>query len=586
MPDNNNRLILSNLTVDYEDYKQQLNRYLSGQEVWKGEYTTQTSQTLVGLVSTIGTHNSAQILRAREDAYAETAQSDSAIRSIAAMQGIRLTRKSPAVVRNVEFTAPSLQVIPPYTQMTVNGVPLFNRKEITVSGTTYADLHVGTIRRLRSGGIGAEYQSFVAEEDNFAVSNDDVHVVVDSDVYERSLGGLWNFRDKLAFQDLTLPDGRLLIMFGNSNFGGIPQRNQVIRIRYVVTEGESSNNVNLIDGQVTVEGNEEVTGTCYSNPLGGANEKPIIIYKNVASGSFGTNLSAVTKSHYINIVTTYPGVMDAVTQAQREINPLVPEYMNVIRVAVLTNTPWDQQMMKDFLKAMQDQSMYACYFKEFNPVPLDRDVEIEVYTFNTAQLEQVKTRSIEAIKNMFAPQPGLLMTNFYNSDLISAIKKANPGDVDHVIVKAPTEPMVVTAPSSADVTYEIVPGEGTLSPTQYAYSVAITDSLDVGSPNAWIFPLVTYENSKIVLTWRTVPSAISYRLYGRSSAEGIGLIAEIPAEDVPFMSFEDDGTITPSGGLPNTIQDSPIRYNRLRSLKLEAYMSERQQKMEGVSYEG
>lgn len=581
------RLILSNLTVDYEDYKQQINRFLSTQDIWKGEETTQTSQTLVGLVSTIATHNSAQIIRASEDAYAETAQSDAAIRSITSMQGIRLTRKSPAVVRNVRLSSTMPITIPPYTQMSCNGVALFNRKEIKIElDEVYADLHLGTVRRLQSEGIGADYQSFVAEEADFRVSNDDVSVIVGGNKYQKSFGGLWNFKGKLAFQDLTLPDGRLLIMFGNRSFGGVPQRNETIHIQYVLTDGESSNNVNLIDGTVTVSGFDTVSGVCESNPLGGANEKPIIVYKNVASGSFGTNLSAVTKSHYQNIVTTYPGVLDAVTQAQREINPLVPEYMNVIRVAVLTNTPWDQQMMKDFLQTMQEQSMYAGYFKEFSPLPIDRDVEVDVYTFNTAQLEQVRTRSIEAIENLFKPQPGLLMTNFYNSDLISAIKKANPGDIDHVIVKAPTEPMIVTAPSSADVTYEILPGGGTIGPSQYAYSVAVTDNLDVGAPDKWVFPLVRYDNSAVRLTWRSVPGALSYRVYGRISTEGIGLIAELPAQNIEFMEFLDDGTIVPTGGLPNTIQDSPIRYNRLRSLTVNAYMSERQQKLEGIKYEG
>lgn len=580
-------LKLTDLTVDFLDYRAQFNDFLRKQPVWKGELTTQTSQTIIDFISTVGVHNSAAIIRAREDSFAETAQSDDAIRSIAHMQGIRMTRKGPASLRDVPLTSEEEVSIPPYTQMNIGGKPYFNREQIVINigVTTYVDLFQGEVKKVVAEGIGTDYQTFISEEDNFIVSDRDTNVFVNDVLIEKSLGGLWNYRDKPAYSDLTMADGRLLVQFGNSLFGTVPRTNEVVVVLYVITEGAAGNNANLKDKEVTVQGFPQVRGINPSNPSGGSDEKPVIVYKNIASGSFGTNLSAVTKSQYDTLVATYPGVLDAITQAQREINPMDLNYMNVIRVAALTNSPWTVQQQKEFIDYMQSVTMYAPRFVWFEPIPIDRDLEVEVYVFNSAEPSQVEARSRQAIVDMFAPQPGLLMTNFYISDIDTRIIKENKGEVSYVIVKSPTEPMIVTAPDAADVTYRILSGGGSLTESVYAYSVAVTTEDDEGAPNQWIHPHIIGNGTYgIQLQWRKSRYAKQYRIYGRLSTEGIGLLhtIDVDSSTPDIITFTDDGSITPTGGLPNTLQVSPIRYNRLRSLKLTVHPAERQQQLQGA----
>lgn len=577
-------LKLSDLTVEVEDYQAQFNIDLAQKGTWKGQLTTQTSQTIIEYISTVGALDAAKIIRSSEDAFAETALADDAIRSITTMQGLRMTRKLPAQIV-VQLTSTVALTLSPYTQMTIGGIKFFNRDQIEIAAnqTVNAELAQGTVISYMISGIGTDYQTFVSPEDGFNVSDVDTRVRINGTLIAKSLGVLWNFRGQPAFADLTLPDGRLNVQFGNSRFGSVPQTNDIVAITYVITNGSDSNGAVTQGKRLSIDGFPQVTGTATSNPGGGSGVKPVVVYKNVASGSFGTYQSAVTRSQYIAQVNTYPGIIDAVTQAQREIDPMDLQYMNVIRVSALTDSPWTQGQRQDFIDAMQRVTMYSTRFIWFDAIPLDRDIDIDVYAFNTATLSQVQTLSEQAIQNLLAPQPGILMTDFFESDLIVAIKKANSGQVSYVIVNQPQAPMTVNAPSAANVTYDVIPGSGTLGPLVYSYSVAVTNAQDAGPPNFWINPQITgtATNNSIKLTWNEIPGALSYRVYGRQGG-ALGLITTIAAvNNGPPVSFIDNGSITPSGGLPNTLSLAPIRYNRLRNLTIRVHFAERQRKLDG-----
>lgn len=577
-------LTLSNLTTEVDDFVTQFNQDLVTKGTWKGQLTTQTSQTIIEYISTVGALDSAKIIRATEDAFAETALADDAIRSITTMQGLRMTRMLPAQVTATLTSTMSL-TLDPYTQITVAGIKFFNREQIdfVAEVPVNVELAQGTVTSYILSGSGADYQTFVSAEDGFTVSDTDTIVRINNVIINKSLGPLWNYKGQPAYADLTLPDGRLNVQFGNANFGSVPGTNDTVVVTYVTTNGQDTNGAVTQNSAVSIDGFPQITGVATANPSGGSNVKPVVVYKNVASGAFGTYQSAVTRSQYVAQVNTYPGIVDAVTQAQREIDPGDLQYMNVIRVSALTNSPWTQGQIKDFTDAMQRVTMYAPRFVWFDAIPIDRDVDIDVYAFNTATLSQVQTISEQAIQSLMAAQPGILMTDFYESDLIVAIKKANRGQVSYVIVNAPTAPMTVNAPDAANVTFEVVPGGGTLGPLVYSYSVAVTNSQDAGPPNAWINPQITgtLSNNAIQLTWNEIPGALSYRVYGRAGG-ALGLLATVPATtNGPPVVWTDTGAATPTGGLPNTLSLAPIRYNRLRTLTIRTHYADRQQRLNG-----
>lgn len=581
------KLILSNMTLEYDDFMRQFNNSLKGKDVWRGELVTTTSQTILGFISTVGVHTQETIRRAREDAFSDTAQSDEAIRSIAQMQGLRMSRKYPASLEEVVFESDTSLSLAPYTQMSVGGQPYFSREQITFEAGVpkTVTLFQGTVRFVELGKTdGSEHQQYISEEDGYVVSDRDTNVKINGETLGRSYGMLWNYRDTPAFADLTLPDGRLLIQFGTNTFGSVPQRNDYVLLSYVLTEGAAGNARMLKGKSVTVNGFSGIRGVSNSNPGGGADEKPVIVYKNVASGSFGTYESAVTRAHYLASVTSYPGVLDAITLAQREINPNDLNLMNTIRIAALTNTPWTQSQIRDYLKHLQEVTMYAPYFIWLETTPIDRDVDMTVYVFNSVIQSQVKENTERAVTELFAPKPGLLMTDFHPSDLDTIAKKASPGKVSYVEIHSPTGPMEVKAPPAAIADYDIVPGGGNMDQGVYGYSVAVTNSLEEGFPDRWTFPQIrSGDDNGISLRWRSVPGALSYRIYGRRSEQGFGLLATIQADETQeFMTFFDNGATAPTGGVPSTVSSVQIRYNRLRSLRVRVEFADRQQQVDGT----
>lgn len=583
-----NVLVLSDLTVDFDQFVVQFQQALINKPTWVGNLTTQTSETLIEFQASIGTFAQGRILRVYEDAYAETAQSDDAILSIAQMQGLRLTRYLPAGVP-ATLTSPVSVSLAPLTQFNAAGNYFFNRDQLQLLAgiPTQVTLFEGQVFSYVMPGLGTERATFVSSQDSFVISDQDVMVQVNNVLIPKSLGSvLWNFSGLPGYGDLTLSDGRLLVQFGNlggSNgyFGTIPQTNDVVTISYPVTKGGSGNNITTLNKTVTVQGFPLIGGTFTDNPSGGADDKPILAYKNVASGSFGTNESGVTKSQYQSIISTYPGIVDAVTQAQREIDPNDFRWMNVIRVSALTTSPWTQQQKQDFTNYCQSVTMYAGYFLYQDAIAIPRDVEVDVYVFNTAIPSQVQQQAITAVTRLFAPRPGLLMTNLYPSDIGKAIGQEAAGAVSYLEVNSPG-PMIVTSPTSPQITYTLVPGGGSLGELVYSYAIStdLTDG-DVGFPSNWVFPqiITNTANYAIQLTWPAVYGASQYHVWGRTaSGNMLGLLATIPASQP--LTFTDTGAITPTGTLP-TSQDFPIRYNQLNNLVVNVYYSERQQRLDG-----
>lgn len=582
---NTNQLVLSDLTLEFSDFVDQFQTFLNNTSTWNGNLTIKTSATLIQLVGSVGTFMMGRLTRAYEDAFPETAQSDDAVRSAVQMQGLRLSRYLPAGLTG-NLTSPFDVTLPIFTQFTCGGAYFFNREPITLLGlqSTPVTLYQGTMVQYVMPGLGTDLQAFVSDEDDFVVSDQDVQVQVNGVTIPKTLGGLWNYDGLPAYADLTLPTGQLIVQFGNSggvngSFGTIPQTTDSVAITYPVTTGDAGNNLVTMSQPIAVVGFSTIVGQATANPTGGAPETSIQAYKNVASGGFGTYSSAVTKSQYLATLATYPGIVDVVTQAQREINPEDYRWMNVIRVSALTYSPWTQAQIKEFTDYCQTVTMYVPYFLYQNAVPVPRVVDVDVYCFNSADLTTIQQNVITGIQNLFAPRPGILMTDFFPSDIDQAAFNSSPNMISYVVVNTPTQPMIVTAPPSPVATYALIPGGGDLGASVYAYSVATT-LIDgtVGPPSNWVFPQITGSVAaySIELTWPAVYNAASYTVYGRL-AGSLGLIATLPATT---LTFTDNGTITPVPPLPSTLSELPIQYNTLASLTVNVYYAERQQRID------
>jgi len=472
-------------TVDQAQFVQQFESDLATSQIWSTGLTTQTSQTLIEYISAIGTFVTSRIARAVEDAFPETAQSDSAIRAITNMQGLRLSRKLPATA-SATLTSSVTQTLPPFSQLAGGGYNWFTATAVHLPANVpiEVDLREGITKSVVVSGLGTDFQTWVSEEDAFTVSDQDVVVMLNGVDLTKAWGALWNYPGVSAYADSTLSDGRLNIQFGSQGYGTVPGVNDLVTINYAVTQGDSVNGANLTSssGGVKITGSSvsNVTGVFVSNPSGGAAEKSTTAYKNFAAGSFGTYSSAVTKAQYAATVNNYPGVVDAFTQAQREINPAALKWMNVIRVSPLTSSTWSQPQIDAYLSYLQSVTMYQPKFLYQAPVPVSNDVDITVFCFNSVNsLQAVESAVTKAIQNLFSPRPGLLMTNFYPSDIIETANNAAPGQISYIVINKPTGPMIVTSPLSPEIQATIITSGGSLTPGVYAYAVAV----DAPAPN-------------------------------------------------------------------------------------------------------
>lgn len=468
-------------TVDQAQFVQQFENDLANTQTWSTGLTTMTSQTLIELASAVGTYLTARISRATEDMFPETAQSDSSIRAITTMQGLRLARKLPATVP-ATLISTITQTLPPFTQISGGGHNWFTKTAIPLVANVpvTATLREGLVRQISISGLGSDLQTWVAQEDSFSVSDQDVVVALNGQDLTKAYGALWNFPNVGAYADSTLSDGRLNIQFGSQGYGTVPGVNDLISITYTVTQGDAINGLALTGTSLSGSSVSALSGTFTGNPNGGAPEKSTIAYKNFAAGSFGTYSSAVTKSQYAATVANYPGIVDAVTQAQREINPALLKWMNVIRVSPLTASPWSQDQINEYISYLQSVTMYQPKFLWQDPLPMVNNVDVSVYCFNSVNsLDDVKSKVTKAIQNLFAKRPGILMTDLYVSDIIDTILAAALGLISYVQVNRPTGPMIVTKPLSPKLTATINVGAGAFIPGVYDYAV----SVDAAAPS-------------------------------------------------------------------------------------------------------
>lgn len=577
--------IFSDLSADPTQFKSDLQTALSNSNAWKGSLTTQVGTALIDAIASLGAFCHHQINNAYANCFQETATLDDSIRAIAIMQGIRLTRRLPAAMK-VELTSDTDVTISTFTQFICSGYAFFNREviELEANKPLQVTLYQGTVNTKFLRGSGTDLQSWVSDESLFSVSDEDVYVLINNVLITKAYGSLWNYKNAPAYMDSTTMEGRLLIQFGTSQFGSVPGVNDTIAIIYCVTQGEAGNNYNTAGSQVTVQGYNAIRGTAVENPSGGANQKSALAYKNNTAGSFGTYGSAVTKSQYSAIVNTYPGVIDAFTQSQRERNPSDLKLMNVITVTGITSSPWSEEQKQDFCEWCQQQSMYTTRFVWIDATPVPRDISLQVFCYNSSVLSVVQQNVESAIRALFRARPGILMTDFYRSDIITTVRNADSG-IAYVVIDKPVEDMPVTQPSSPRLTFEITDSGGTLAPYFYSYGITYVDNTGVESEqNAWAHPQVTVNNSKVRLYWQSVPSAVTYKLFGRMS-ESIGLIKEIKAEqaqldeETGYLYFDDDGSITPDTSKYVKYRMPEIRYNTLGKLDVRVEFADRQQRI-------
>jgi hypothetical protein len=492
----------------------------------------------------------------------------------ARLLGVRSPRKAPCSVP-VTLSVPvgTLLTIPAYSQFTVGGVLCFNRTVITfdaANSTVATQLYEGTVSSYSLRSDGSAYQLFVSQEANYAVSDQDVVVTVNSNVIPVLDRPLWLYPDQDGVEDTTTPTGQLQLLFGDGTYGTQPANTALITVIYAVTQGAEGENAGLSGQQVTANGINAVTGTATGGLAGGTDQRDTNYFRQLSPQLFAAKDTATTQEEMSAVAATYPGVLDAQVIGQRTLAPGDVRYMNLVAVSLLTEAPFSAYDWDQFVAWFAKRSTYPVRCFRRDPLGIGTVVNADVYCKNVAtDLDAVQASAMTAIQKLFAPRTGIINTSLYLSDIINAIKTSD-STIEFLNLNTPTGPIIsqVEAPV---ITLTPTLGSGGLSAGQYSYAVTVVTAQGESLATNFTSVILT-ASGEILLSWTGNQSIAvqGFNVYGRTP-QGNGLLASLPPT---ASSWLDDGSAT-VGPIPPVLNTAGFFYPALTSVVLNMFYTSR-----------
>lgn len=438
---------LSLVKPDFESILLQLQIYLQSKSTWIDLQTSSAGETLLELMASVTTFNLYAVESASREGFLHTAMRDSSIYAITRMLGVRINRKSPGstLVKLVRTDNINVQeVIPKYSQFTVNSLPFFNR-DVVVFGagadTTQVRLYEGTITTQTFAADSTQFREIYLNEQNFVVSDSDVLVKVKTQQgYETTWSytedGLWiHTRTDLVYSDSTSGLGDTIIAFGDGIHGSLPQLGSTISITYAKTKGSAGNNAST-NLPVEYPSSNTITGATLEAVLGGSDEKPSSFYKSLAPHIYKARRRAVTGTDYMVTFAQYPNVSSAIIQGQKDVAPWDLRWMNNIRVCALpsqvdadalTDAEWDAL----FLYMSNKRVGPALHLVKQNPKKVVKDLTITIALLLDYVPSDVIPLVEQNIADLFSRKWDTLGKRVSLSDVMGACKVEG---VDYVLL--------------------------------------------------------------------------------------------------------------------------------------------------------
>jgi hypothetical protein len=566
------KLVLSTVRPDFEALVNQFITRLSTSDSWADRITSSTGQTLTELVASIGAYDQFSIESAFQEVFPESAKNTRSLYAASSYLGIRTSRKNPASV-TFNMQAAEAITLQPLTQFSGGGTFWFNRSALVLGPTpTLVTLYQGKIVSTTVNGGGTDFQAFVSPEKGFVVSDTDVFLSINNTSVPVVVEGLWTLVGVPGVQNLTLADGRMILLFGNSLFGSTPGVNDLCTLTYATTLGQDGNNVPITGKIIQSVDFPTISGTVTGSATGGGDQPNPLVYKNVTPALFGSFDSAVTPAQYKRLPLTYPGILDAQTFSQREVNPNALTWMNVIKICLLTSSVWDSVAWNNFIAWYQKKTMFSGHFLRQDPIPNVVNITAQLFCKPFSNLANVLANANAAIVALLTPRQGIIGMDVYIEDITTALKLS---DSNIVYIPKPTFPTtdIVTSSLAVDAP-TLVPSTGgvLVAGTIYQYAISLVSSLGGESaPANWSTLKLEGSQNSITLNWNPVTTAQSYKIWGRILGGAVGYIATVT---VPTTTFFDLGTTLPTGSAPSegTIN---IVYPKLGALNLTAGYSTR-----------
>lgn len=588
----NNKVFLSRTRPDFDDLLLQMQSAAYEKASWSGLVTNETGTTLLEMLAGVGEFDAYMFNSALEENFSDTAKLDSSQYAIQNMLSNRLTRKAPAGadITMARVISTAAKVIPPYTLFTSNGKNLFNREALLFKAgqtTISARLYEGSISTANLTGLGLDYQFWVSSDDKFTVSDQDVVVSVSGVKIPVVEDSLWNYADLPAVQDSTDKSGRLMLRFGNASLGTRPEVTDSVAITYVITSGTAGNDSTFVGATITCPSVPDFGGLATTALTGGGDQPAVTLYQRMGGDLFGGQKGAVTPSQYRAKARQYPGVLDAVVLAQRDLAPMDKNWFNTGKLIVLTSAPWSDADKAAYELWYRKRTMYSMRYQvltgDGNDEPRKKqlDVSVRISCRNDADLVDIQSKADGAVRKLFVPRAGILSRNLYLTDISDAIRAVAPELIDFCIIDQPLTDigMDIVTPK---VSVQVIEGQGTIPPGNYTYGIASSDADGRTVPNK-IAITTTAANSTIVFTWDSVLAATGYVIYGRTDPFGqLATVVDVPNTT---LTYTDDGTVVGPATPAESINTSGVHYATLGQLVVNVEYSRRRQ-VEDLAYNG
>ena len=446
---------LSNVSVDFETLLQELTNDLRTRNTWKDLLLSSTGTTILEYVASIGTFNQYNIEMAFREAFLSKALRDSSIYGISRMLGISVGRKIPAIV-TVSLTNNSNDVlyIPALDTFTssVNMINVF-QTNIGIGQTQSVMMKVGKYKSVSYQANASIYNEYLVGEPGFIISDDnDLQVIVTDNLsgsealWLPSDNALWMASETdMIYWATTTDTGDVAIMFGDGTYGMIPPLNSTITVKYITTDGTNSN-ISLLGSTVTYSKNKNVTGKVVDYFSSGVDQKPSLYYKLYAPHMFKARGRCNTKTDYISNILGRSDVAGVSVQAQRDLYPGDPMWMNTLRICILAagtadnfggvNPAPKSAKWTDFLNWLDGKSGALMKIQPWNPTPKPVVVSVNIAMLQTADSDTVKALALANLNTLFQKDMYSLGKAIYLSDIDTACKVSGVDYVDIISPKA------------------------------------------------------------------------------------------------------------------------------------------------------
>lgn len=578
-------------------------RFPQVQQVWNTLLRVSTGRKIVGLFGTVGEYCQYSIERAAQETGLETAELASSIRAIVRSLSVRMGRKIPAQIpvtltrdQDPGVIATQSLTLPRFVAFQAGSKRLYTRETLTFAAgqsTIQTVLYVGELVRTLVAATGQDFQTFVAPEDGFRVSDGqsidpltgtilrDVWVRVNGTPVDLTHDGLWMHPSTVApaVQDRTLTTGELELLFGTGQYGVRPSVGEQIDIVYALSNGSLDNDPAFGDQIGPLDTNISPVTVTYGPSeglTGGADELPAETYRTAGPQFFAAGGRAVTEPDWNVTTIEWPTVIDGLTLGQRDTAPNDRRHMNVVTACLLKRSTDPNDYLLDAGEYASWKQFFASkvgpnlLIRRMDPVPSNPGIELRVLCASFVDLNLARAAVERAVRDLFAYRYGSLGRTIFLGDLVTAARNALAG-IRHVQVINPVTD-IVTRARTTRMSYSLQ--AGTIPAGIYNYAVVAECevwngsvlSTEFGTPAARLS--VSLDGTRQPqLQWAPVTGATAYHVYGRGiGASNMGLMVSLAAN---VGQWVDDGTVVPDMGdlltavpVPNQV----IRFPKLGTL--------------------